>query len=55
MFNLHGLAQEAAGFANAGDLAGLQAIILFTTLITIGGWLVVDLVGAAFSPHWREL
>jgi peptide/nickel transport system permease protein len=55
MFNLHGLAQEALVFAAQGDLAGLQAVILFTSLIAFGGWLVVDLVGAAVSPHWREL
>ncbi len=55
MFNLHGLAQGALIFAAQGDLAGLQAVLLFTSLIAIGGWLVVDLVGAAVSSHWREL
>ncbi len=52
---LHGLSQLASSFAVQGDLAGLQAVLLFTSLIAIGGWLVVDLVGAAVSSHWREL
>jgi peptide/nickel transport system permease protein len=55
IFNLHGLGQAAVEFANELDLAGLQAVVLFTALLTIGGWLVVDLIGAAVSPHWREL
>jgi peptide/nickel transport system permease protein len=50
-----GLGLTALQFANAGDLAGLQAVILFTSLMAFGGWLVVDLIGAAVSPHWREL
>ncbi len=55
MFNLHGLAQAFLGFVNQGDPAAVEAILLFTTLITIGGWLVIDLIGAAISSHWREL
>jgi peptide/nickel transport system permease protein len=55
VFNLHGLGQQALIFADELDLAGLQAVLLVTTLIAVGGWLVVDLIGAAISPHWREL
>ncbi len=55
VFNLHGLGQAAVLFANELDLAGLQAVVVFATLITIGGWLLIDLVGAAISSHWREL
>jgi peptide/nickel transport system permease protein len=55
VFNLHGLGQQALIFADELDLAGLQAVLLATALIAVGGWLVVDLIGAAISPHWREL
>jgi ABC-type dipeptide/oligopeptide/nickel transport system permease component len=55
IFNLHGLGQQMLIFANELDPAGMQAIVLFTSALAFGGWLVVDLVGAALSPHWREL
>jgi peptide/nickel transport system permease protein len=55
VFNLHGLGQQMLIFANELDLAGMQAVVLFTSALAFGGWLVVDLVGAAISAHWREL
>jgi ABC-type dipeptide/oligopeptide/nickel transport system permease component len=56
-FNLGGLAQyflDDVSYSRSNPPVA-EAILILTTLITVGGWLVVDLVGAAISREWREL
>lgn len=55
VFGLPGLGSRMFQFANASDLAGVQAVLLFASLLAFGGWLAIDLICAAISPHWREL
>jgi peptide/nickel transport system permease protein len=51
IFGLGGL--DASFLFAAADPPYAEAILILTTLLTVGGWLVVDLVGAALSRGWR--
>jgi ABC-type dipeptide/oligopeptide/nickel transport system permease component len=53
-FGLEGL-DQAFVYTAGHNPPVAEAILILTTLLTIGGWLVVDLVGAALSTTWREL
>ena len=55
IFNLHGLGQSflSYGVYHPGDPSLGEDILIFTTVLTIGGWLVVGLIGAALSREWR--
>lgn len=56
IFGLDGLDQSFVYSSNNLDNPPVaEAILILTTALTIGGWLLVDLVGAALSSAWREL
>jgi ABC-type dipeptide/oligopeptide/nickel transport system permease component len=53
IFGIGGLGPSFVAVSGGYDPPFAEAILILTTLITVGGWLVVDLVGAALSREWR--
>jgi ABC-type dipeptide/oligopeptide/nickel transport system permease component len=55
IFSIRGLDASFvfAAFSAGNDPPFGEAILIITTLLTVGAWLVVDLVGAALSRAWR--